>query len=775
MGETKEPDYEAALALAERIKAAYVPVSVVPHWDRSTNTFWYLRRGYADSKTFVYVDPIRRLHRPAFDHTKLAKMLSERDVLAAADSLPFDSIHARDYGRRVSFRVSDLDEEWCILEGDTFEFIQKGLKCELQVPLRQERVSEVRPEATLITFVNRRQCAVDVFWIDWNGNPIHYVKIEPGERSVRPTYIDHVWRVVDSATCEPIASYVGLKENTTALVEESFVHASRTLSDPEKVERGQIKQEKEDGEDGEEARDEEAQESKMPEPFIRDYNLWVYDQVDDTETQVSRFGSEDFPFDARIVVPSPDGAFAFVPQWSGYGEGIRITPRIFDLVKRKEVYVDMEQFDDPEKVIPQGWNGTKSEYLFLYVQRGCHLVRYIGLSTSGHVRTIFEESTETPIDFTQYIRCGHPLCETDEIIWTSSLAGHDHLYLHSLADGALKNQITRGLWSVRFIERVDLAARLVYFITVDTTPGQDPDHAYLACAHLDGTGEITLITPGAGKHTWSWSPDYRYLVDKWSQLDAAPSVVVRDGQTGEGLVVLEEGNLGPLADVGWTPPERFMAPGPDGVTLVHGIIVRPEDFDEARRYPVIEAFPRTTCTFPGEFDPLPHLHELAALGFVVVSIHGSVRGSGCNRDSELADHIAWIRAAAAERPWMDLRKVGIYGLGRDGWTAVRAMLEGGRFYRAAVAMNPTLDGELKSMEELRGRLMLIDSENAYKLTPISTFQVVKALNEAGCDYDLLLLPEADFEAPVRDSYPMRRWKDFFVRHLLGVEPRRQRS
>ncbi len=49
-------------------------------------------------------------------------------------------------------------------------------------------------------------------------------------------------------------------------------------------------------------------------------------------------------------------------------------------------------------------------------------------------------------------------------------------------------------------------------------------------------------------------------------------------------------------------------------------------------------------------------------------------------------------------------------------------------------------------------------------------QVVNALIKADKDFDLLVVPGAGHgigESPYAD----RRRKDFFVRHLLGVEPR----
>ncbi len=40
-----------------------------------------------------------------------------------------------------------------------------------------------------------------------------------------------------------------------------------------------------------------------------------------------------------------------------------------------------------------------------------------------------------------------------EIIWASERDGWNHLYLYDAAAGTVKNQITRGEWAVRRVDR----------------------------------------------------------------------------------------------------------------------------------------------------------------------------------------------------------------------------------------------------------------------------------------------------------------------------------
>jgi dipeptidyl aminopeptidase/acylaminoacyl peptidase len=72
--------------------------------------------------------------------------------------------------------------------------------------------------------------------------------------------------------------------------------------------------------------------------------------------------------------------------------------------------------------------------------------------------------------------------------------------------------------------------------------------------------------------------------------------------------------------------------------------------------------------------------------------------------------------------------------------------------------------------KLKGKLLLIVGELDRNVDPSSTMQVANALVKADKDFDLLVLPGAGHGA-AESPYGNRRRMDYFVRHLLGVEPR----
>ena len=60
-------------------------------------------------------------------------------------------------------------------------------------------------------------------------------------------------------------------------------------------------------------------------------------------------------------------------------------------------------------------------------------------------------------------------------------------------------------------------------------------------------------------------------------------------------------------------------------------------------------------------------------------------------DSGFPDRIAWMKAAAAKYPYMDLTRVGIHGMSAGGYNAAHALLAHPEFYKVGVAMSGNHD------------------------------------------------------------------------------------
>ncbi len=162
------------------------------------------------------------------------------------------------------------------------------------------------------------------------------------------------------------------------------------------------------------------------------------------------------------------------------------------------------------------------------------------------------------------------------------------------------------------------------------------------------------------------------------------------------------------------------------------------------------------------------------------------------KDAGLPDRIEWIKAAARKYPYIDADRVGIYGCSAGGQNALSAVLFHGDFYKAAYAacgchdnrmdkiwwneqwMSYPVDSSyvacsnVENAWRLERPLMLVVGEMDDNVDPASTMQVVNALEKAGKDFDLVVIPGAHHT--MGEAFGDHKRMDFFVRHLLGEEP-----
>ena len=183
--------------------------------------------------------------------------------------------------------------------------------------------------------------------------------------------------------------------------------------------------------------------------------------------------------------------------------------------------------------------------------------------------------------------------------------GWNHLYLYDAKTGQVKNQITKGPWVVRGVDRVDEAKRQIWFRAGGIRPGQDPYYIHYCRVNFDGSG-LTVLTAGDGTHKIDFSPDGRYLIDTYSRVDLPPVTELRRSDDGKLVCELQRADWHACLRTGWKMPERFVAKGRDGTTDIYGVIFRPTNFDPAKKYPVIEeiyAGPQVILRQPGKILP----------------------------------------------------------------------------------------------------------------------------------------------------------------------------
>ena len=428
------------------------------------------------------------------------------------------------------------------------------------------------------------------------------------------------------------------------------------------------------------------------------------------------------------------------------------------------------------------WSADSSRVYFLDQDRDFKALRLVALDAhSGACWALMEERAETPLDpnLSEYLS-GRPNVRdlsTGEIVWFSERDGWGHLYLYDGATGGLKNRITGGEWVVRDILHVDESDRQVIFTGGGREAGRNPYYRHLYRASLDGP-DLELLTPEDADHDISFAPDGLHFVDTYSRVDLPPVSVLR-AKDGTLVCELERADVDALFSLGWTAPEPFTVKGADGHTDLYGMVYHPSDLDLDREYPVVEhIYPgpqhlRTPQGFKAVVEDSSR--ALAELGFIVVTIDGTgtpLRSKAFLDESYgrletgggLPDHLAGLRRLAAERPYMDLDRVGIFGHSGGGYATVRAMLSYPDFYKVGVSSAGDHDmriylagwgeryiGMLDQTDydpqdnsnfaaNLKGMLLLVYADMDDNVHPAGSVKLVDELIKANKDFDLLLMP-----------------------------------
>jgi hypothetical protein len=730
--------YARADGLFRSTRGRLFKASLTAHWFAGNTRFWYRNDTRGGTRDFVLVDAEKGTRRPAFDHRKLADALSKAAGKAfAPDRLPFDALEFVAEGKAVRFRIEDVTWE-CDLATYACTRVAKPPAAKK----RSEPVSVLQPRG-------RR---------GGRGGPV---------RSP-----DGKWQAL-----------------------------------------------------------------------VKDHNVFIR-AADGKETQLSRDGKEGNAY--GLLSWSPDSkvlaAFRIEPgerkevyliQSSPPGGGrarLRSRPydlpgdrftayelNLFDVAGNKQIKAEVERIDLGFGVPRLRWKPDGRHFTCVKVDRGHQRLRLIEVDAqTGKARNLIDETTKTfiwtahgPGVFSRRLAQAdegtllYYLDRTDEVLYASERGGWRHLYLIDTKTGKVKNQLTKGPWMVRTVERVDEERRQVWFRASGRNKDQDPYLVHYYRVNFDGS-DLVPQTEGNGTHFVRYSPDGKYLIDTYSRVDQPPVHELRRASDGKLVCELERADVSALRETGWRPPEVFHARGRDGKTDIWGIVCRPRDFDPTKKYPVIEniyAGPHSSHV-PKGFFPTLRMQALTELGFIVVQIDGMGTANRSKAfhdvcwhnlaDAGFPDRILWIKALARKYPHVDDTRVGIYGTSAGGQNAAGAVLFHPDFYRAAVASCGCHDNRMDKASwneqwmgypvgphyaassnithagRLRGKLLLIVGELDTNVPPESTLRFADALIKAGKEFELLVVPGLGHSGGGR--YGERRRRDFFVRHLHGVEP-----
>jgi dipeptidyl-peptidase-4 len=807
LGQGSAQDYQRAGELSSRTRGQVRNLNLRAQWDDTGRYVWYMHEDAQGKGEHVLVDAKTGVKTALPPHPELieaVEAVADDEQHRGDPTIGFDGqgfyLYFVQSGTTWRYdlesgraKVSTLSEASCLLVAPASEFVRS-------------RDAGGRTDLRIVNELDER---LTVHWIDRGGVLIEYGQVEQGETWSTSTYAGHAWALV-SPNGETRAVFVADADKQIGLVIPSTPQPRSQTR--EKAPRA---------------------EPPAADVFFQDHNAWLRRADSGEQLQLTTDGTREHGYGNRPTW-SPDRSKVVIlrtlegderkvhyvessprdqlqPKLHSYnylkpGDAIDLQkPHLFDVASAQEIEVPDDLFLNPYSIRQLRWDDDGERFTFLYNERGHQALRIVAVDgNTGQTTAIVDETSATFIDYSQKTY-RHDVNATDELLWMSERDGWNHLYLFDAKTGKVKNQVTSGEWVVRGVDRVDDQLRQIWFRAGGIHPAQDPYHIHFARINFDGTG-LTLLTEGDGTHEVTYSPTGEYFIDRYSRVDLAPVVELRRVDDGGLVCELDRADDAAVRAKGWSPPERFVAKGRDGKTDIFGIIHRPSNYDPGAKYPVIESIyagPHGAFV-PKSFRSHYQQSELAELGFIVVQIDGmgtNFRSRAFHDvcwknlgDSGFPDRILWMQAAAKKDPAMDLTRVGIYGGSAGGQSSTRALLAFGDFYDVAVSDCGCHDNRMDKIwwneawmgwpigphykeqsnvtqaHNLIGKLMLTVGEMDENVDPASTMQVVDALIRADKDFDLIVFPGGGHGAG-GSTYGVRRRRDFFVRHLLGVEPR----
>ncbi|MGH7476478.1 MAG: S9 family peptidase [Longimicrobiales bacterium] len=390
-------------------------------------------------------------------------------------------------------------------------------------------------------------------------------------------------------------------------------------------------------------------------------------------------------------------------------------------------------------------------------------------------------------------------------IWSSERAGRNHLYLYA-RDGSLVRQLTQGDWDVTAFYGVDEDGRWLYYQSAQPAPTQ----RRLERVSLEG-GQRVALRDEPGTHAARFGPSFQYAVTEHSRFGVPPVTRVLRGDGTELRVLIDNAALRARLTGEQAPATEFFDfATPDGVTL-NGWMLRPPAFSTSHDYPLllyVYGGPGSQTVTDAWGGPRYLWHVmLAQRGYLVASVDN--RGTGARgRDFkkqtylrlgqlEAADQVSAARHLAS-LDYVDGDRVGIWGWSYGGYMTLLALMQGGPVFRAGIAGAPVTDwrfydtiyterfmrtpeenptgyrdgAPLTYVEELVGDLLVIHGTADDNVHPQNTIQLVRALQDAGKQFDLMMYPNrthaiSSGQTGVHLYTLMTRWLDQQLMAAVG--------
>ena len=370
-----------------------------------------------------------------------------------------------------------------------------------------------------------------------------------------------------------------------------------------------------------------------------------------------------------------------------------ITLGIYNIKTRKTHFLKTGEPNEQYLINPT-WNINEKDIILTILNRKqnhAKINRY-DVASGNLVKTLFEEKN---IKWVEPEKFSYFISET-EFIWQSERNGFMHMYLYNI-DGKLKEQITKGNWLVDEIKAYDKKTGTIYFTGTINSPIED--HLYSVNIK---TKEIKTLTKEEGTHNCSLNSNFKYFIDGYSNIKTPRvyNITSVNGKVAKNLVTAKD----PLKDYNINLPEIGTIKAADGKTDLYYRLIKPSNFDENKKYPVliyIYGGPHAQMVTNSWLARANMwLYYMAQKGYVVFTVDN--RGSSkrgfefesvihrqCGQE-EMKDQMEGVKFLKSHK-WVDADRIGVDGWSYGGFMTTSLMLNYNKTFKVGAAGGPVID------------------------------------------------------------------------------------
>ncbi len=390
---------------------------------------------------------------------------------------------------------------------------------------------------------------------------------------------------------------------------------------------------------------------------------------------------------------------------------------------------------------------------------------------SGATKVVLNEKDKAYVDVTDNLT----FLKDNSFIWTSEKDGFNHIYLYDKT-GKLKNQVTKGNWEITNYYGFDEKSNTVFYQSVEN--GSINRDVY--SINLSGKNKLRL-SKATGTNAATFSPNFQYFINTFSSATQPTTYTLNEAKTGAQVQVIEQNEALATKLKGYNLPakEFFVLKTAKGNEL-NAWILKPKDFDPAKKYPVF----MYQYSGPGSQQVNNDWNSnddywfqmLAQQGYIIACVDG--RGTGFKgaafkkvTQKELGKYEVEDQIDAAKvignYPYVDKNRIGIWGWSYGGFMASNCLLKGADVFKMAIAVAPVTNwrfydsiyterymqtpqenasgydenSPINHVNKLKGKYLLIHGSGDDNVHVQNSMQMIEALIQANKQFDSQIYPD----------------------------------